>query len=60
MNNTVPLWYLIDLKARVALWDFQLKIYGLKLEIPPYPSPLDPTDLVKEMQKPPYKPRRVH
>ena len=53
----LPLWYHISDAARVALYRYQFEIYGLKLDIPPYPINTDPTDLVKEMSQRPHHPK---
>ena len=60
MNDELPLWYRLKVEDRLKLWNFQQRVWGLKLEIPSYPVPDDGIDYAKEMQKAPRHPRRVH
>jgi len=59
MMILLPLWYHISDAARVALYRYQLEIYGLKLDIPEYPSSIGHYDYEQEMRKPPHKPVRI-
>ena len=67
----VPLWFRLTLGykseaevlrnrlAQLALWGYQMKNYGLKLEIPPFDIPEDLKELTYIMQQKPHKLKKV-
>ena len=53
----IPVWYMLKEKDREKLRTYQMKHYGLNLEIPQYPLPQVYCDYEQEMKRKPHYPK---